>query len=146
MFLDGGFGDNIITKKLKVQLGMSKPKLAPYNMCMANETIIKPLGLTKDLKIIVYGIPYVVTFIVIHSIVLDSNYLILLGHPWLKDVKVFHDWGNNTITIKGVGTILTILVIKKLGTPTKCPKVLVCYDFHLKISNEEEDLMFATKS
>ncbi len=48
---------------------------------MANQTIIKPLGLIKDLKIIVHGIPYVVTFIVIHSIVLDSNYLILLGHP-----------------------------------------------------------------
>jgi hypothetical protein len=78
---------------------MSKPKLAPYNMCMANETIKKPLGLIKDLKIIVHGIPYVVIFILIHSIVLDSNYLILLGHPWLKNVKVSHDWGNNTITI-----------------------------------------------
>jgi len=99
VFLDGGFGDNIITKKSKVQLGMSKPKLAPYNMRMGNETITKPLGLIKDLKIIVHGIPYVVTFIVIHSIVLDSNYLILLGHRWLKDVKVSHDWGNNIITI-----------------------------------------------
>jgi hypothetical protein len=102
--------------------------------------------LIKDLKIIVHGIPYVVTFIVIHSIVLDSNYLILLGHSWLKDVKVSHDWGNNTITIQGVDTILTIPVTKKLGTPTKCPKVLVCYDFHFRISKEEEDLMFATKS
>jgi hypothetical protein len=92
VFLDGGFGDNIITKKLKVQLGMSKPKLAPYNMCIANETITKPLGLIKDLKIIVHGIPYVVIFVVIHSIVLDSNYFILLGHPWLKDVKVSHNW------------------------------------------------------
>jgi hypothetical protein len=85
--------------------------------------------LIKDLKIIVHGIPYATTFIVIHSIVLDSNFLILLGHPWLKDVKVSHNWGNNTIIIQGVGTILTILVIKKLGTPTKCPKVLVCYGF-----------------
>jgi hypothetical protein len=93
VLLDGGSGDNIITKKLKVELGMSKPKPTPYNMCMANQTIIKPLGLIKDLKIIVHGIPYVVTFIVIHSIVLDSNYLILLGHTWLKDVKVFHNWG-----------------------------------------------------
>ncbi len=125
---------------------MSKPKPTPCNMCMANQTIIKPLGLIKDLKIIVHGNPYVVTFIVIHSIVLDSNYFLLLGHPWLKDVKVFHNWGNNTITIQGVGTILTIHVTKKLGTPTKCPKVLVCYDFHFRISNKEEDLMFATNS
>jgi hypothetical protein len=66
----------------------------------------------------------------------------LLDHPWLRDAKVFHDWGNITIIIQG---IKTILVTKKLGTPTKRPKVLVCYDFHSKISNKEEDLMFATK-
>jgi hypothetical protein len=28
---------------------------------MANQTIAKPLGLIKDLKIIIHGIPYVVT-------------------------------------------------------------------------------------
>jgi hypothetical protein len=51
----------------------------------------------------------------------------------------------NTITIQGIDIIRTILVTKKLGAPTKHPKVLVCYDFHLKIFDEEEDLMFATK-
>ncbi len=47
--------------------------------------------------------------------------------------------------MQGVRTIKTIIVTKKLGAPTKCPKVLVCYDFHSGISNEEEDLMFVTK-
>jgi hypothetical protein len=69
----------------------------------------------------------------------------LLGHPWLRDVKVFHDWGNNIIIIQGTSTIRTIPITKKLGTPTKHPKTLVCYDFHFRISNEEEDLMFVTK-
>jgi hypothetical protein len=69
----------------------------------------------------------------------------LLGCPWLKDAIVFHDWGNNIIIIQGVGIVRTILVTKKLGTPTKCPKVVVCYDFHSGIFDEEEDLMFATK-
>jgi hypothetical protein len=58
---------------------------------MVDQTIAKPLGLIKDLKIFVHGIMYVVTFIVIQSCVLDSNYSMLLGHPWLKDVKMFHD-------------------------------------------------------
>jgi len=53
--------------------------------------------------------------------VLNSNYFILLGHPWLRDAKVFHDWANNTIIIQGIGTIKTIPVIKKLGPPTKHP-------------------------
>jgi hypothetical protein len=32
---------------------------------MADQTIAKPLGLIKDFKILVHGIPYAVTFIVI---------------------------------------------------------------------------------
>jgi hypothetical protein len=67
----------------------------------------------------------------------------LLGRPWLRNVEVLPDWGNNIITIQGIGIIRTILVTKKLRTPTKQPKVLVCYDYHFGISNEEKDLMFA---
>jgi hypothetical protein len=56
----------------------------------------------------------------------------LLGCPWLKDVKVFHNLGNNDI-IQGIDTIKSIPITKKLGAPTKCLKVLVCYDFHFGI-------------
>jgi hypothetical protein len=111
---------------------------------MADQTIAKPLGLIKDLRILVHGIPYVVTFNVIYNSVLDSSYSMLLSHPWLRDAKVSHDWGNNIITIQGVGTVRTIPVIKKLGTPTKHPKILVCHDFHSGIFNEG-DFMFVTE-
>jgi len=66
----------------------------------------------------------------------------LLGRPWLRDAKMSHNWGNNIITIQGVGTIKIIHVTKKLGAPTKLLEALVCYDFHFGISDEEEDLMF----
>jgi hypothetical protein len=56
---------------------------------------------------------------------------------------VFHDWGNNTITLQGVGTVRTILNGKKLGAWTKCLEILVCYDFHYGICDEKEDLMFS---
>jgi hypothetical protein len=69
----------------------------------------------------------------------------LLGHPWLKYAKVSHEWGNNTIIIQRMSTIKIIHVTKKLGALTKRPKMLVCYDFHSRISNEEEDLMFVTE-
>jgi hypothetical protein len=64
---------------------------------------------------------------------------------WLKDLKMFHDWGNNTITIQGIDIVRTIHVTKKLGTPTKHLEVLICYDFHYGIFDEEKDFMFATK-
>ncbi len=56
-----------------------------------------------------------------------------------------HDWGNNTITIQGASIVKTIHVNKKLGAPTKRPKVLVCYEFHYGIFDEEQDFMFTTK-
>ncbi len=50
MFLDGGLSVNIITKQLRIRLGLPKPKLAPYNLRMANQTTTKPIGLIKDLR------------------------------------------------------------------------------------------------
>jgi len=97
-----------------VQLGLLKPKLAPYNLRMDDQTIVKPLGLIKDLKILVHGIPYVVTFTIIHSSVLDFSYFMLLGRPWLKDVKVSHDWGNNIITIQGTSTLKPYMLLRNL--------------------------------
>jgi len=120
-------------------------EFGPYNLHMADQTIVKPLGLMKDLKKFIHGIPYVVTFTIIHSSVLDSSYFMLVGYPWQRDAKKSHDWGNNTITIQGMNKIITIHVTKKPRAPTKCPKMSVCYDFHFGISNEEEDLMFATE-
>ncbi len=105
---------------------------------------MKPLGLIKDLKILVHGIPYEMNINIIQSSVLDSSYFMLLGHLWLKDVKMSHDRGNNIIIIQRTIIIKTMLVIKKLGTSTKQLEMLVCYDFHFGIFDEEEDLMFAT--
>jgi hypothetical protein len=107
VFLNGSSRVNIITKKLRIRLGLSKPKPTPYNLRMANQTIANLLGLIKDIKILVHGIPYVVTFIVIQRSVLDSNTFMLLGRPWLRGAKVSHDWGNNIITIQGTNIIKT---------------------------------------
>ncbi len=92
-------------EKLNVQLGLSKPKLTPYNLHIAKQSIGKPLSLIKDLKILVHGIPYAVMFIVIHSSVLDINYSLLLGRPWLRDAKVSHDWEDNIITKHGINMV-----------------------------------------
>jgi len=59
---------------------------------MANQTIAKALRLIKDLKIFIYGISYIVTFIMINNNVLDYNYSMLLRRPWLRDSKVSCDW------------------------------------------------------
>ncbi len=69
----------------------------------------------------------------------------LLGRPWLRDVKVAHDWGSNTITIRGNGTIETITITKHLGGEVRRPKMLLCYDYQNGIANEEEDIIFVIR-
>jgi hypothetical protein len=80
-------------------LELPKPKPTPDNLRMVDQTTTKPVGLIRDLKIYVHGIPYITTFTIFQNSVVDYNYSMLLGRPWLRDVKVAHDWGNNIVTI-----------------------------------------------
>jgi hypothetical protein len=61
----------------------------------------------------------------------------------LKDAKVAHDWGSNIVTIQGNGTIRTIIITKHLGSEIRRPEMLLCYDYHNGIIDEEENIIFA---
>ncbi len=74
MLIDGSSRNNIIIENLRIQLSLSKFNPAPYNLCMVNQTIAKPLDLIINLKIFVHGIPYTVTFTIINNNVLDFSY------------------------------------------------------------------------
>jgi hypothetical protein len=102
----------------------------------------KPLGIIRNLKIHIHGIPYVTTFIVLQNNVVDSSYSMLLGKPWLRDAKVTHDKGSNVITSQGNGIVKTILVNRTLGEKIRRPQVLVCYDLLEGLIDGKEDLIF----
>jgi len=129
VLIGGGVSVNIITKDLRTKLGLFKPIQTPYHLKMADQNMTIPLGIIRNLKIHVPSIPYIATLIVLKNNVVDYNYYMLLGRPWLRDAKVTHDWGNNVITIQGNGTIKTILINMKLRAKIKRPQLLVCYDF-----------------
>ncbi len=68
MLLDGGFRVNIIIEQLRLRLGLPKPKLAPYNLKMVNQTTTKSMGLIRYLKIYVHDILYIITFTVFQKV------------------------------------------------------------------------------
>jgi hypothetical protein len=70
-----------------------------YNMKMVDQTTTKLVGLIRYLKIYVHGVLYIITFTILQNNVVDLNDSMLLGRPWLKDVKVTHDWRSNIVTI-----------------------------------------------
>jgi hypothetical protein len=62
----------------------------------------------------------------------------LLGKPWLRGVKMAHDWGNNIVTILGNGIVRTITITKRLGGEVRRPKMLLCYKYQNGIIDEEK--------
>jgi hypothetical protein len=76
--LNGGFTINIITKKPSENL-LLIPKPTLYKLRMLYQTTIKQVGLVKDLKIHIHGIPYIFNFIVIDNNVIDVSFYMLLA-------------------------------------------------------------------
>jgi hypothetical protein len=74
------------------------------------------IGLICDLKIYVHEIPYVT---MLQNNVINANYSMMLGGPWLRDARIAHDWGNNTMIIQGNGMVRTIVLTKHLGAKVK---------------------------
>jgi hypothetical protein len=73
VLLDGGYGINIITKQLRLKLGLPKPKRAPYTLKMAHQTTTKLVGLIRDVKIYVHNILYITMFIILQKSVVEET-------------------------------------------------------------------------
>jgi hypothetical protein len=58
VLLNGGSRVNIIIEQLRARLGLLKPNFFLYSLWMAYQITTKPIGLIKDMKIYVHGIPY----------------------------------------------------------------------------------------
>jgi hypothetical protein len=58
---------------------------------------------------------------------------------------MFDDWGKNVITIQNNGIIKTIFITKWLNNQSKCPRILIYYNFPNGVTYEEKDLVFIKK-
>jgi len=76
--LNGGFRINIITKKPREKF-IFNSQTNSYKFKMLYQTTIKQVGLVKDLKIHIHGIPYILSFVVIDNNVIDVSFYILLA-------------------------------------------------------------------
>jgi hypothetical protein len=91
VLLDRGSGVNLITEEERIRLGMQTPLPAPYRLRMADQVVVQPVGLIRNVRIHIHGIPYFITLTVIRNKEVNEAYSMLLGRPWLIDAKVTHD-------------------------------------------------------
>jgi hypothetical protein len=66
---------------------------------MANQRKAQPVRLIQNLKIDLGGCTFKILITILQMEDTLEVYSIFLGRPWLKQAKVHHDWGNNTLTI-----------------------------------------------
>jgi hypothetical protein len=143
VLLDGVSSVNIMVNELWKQFPNLKP--TSYTLWMENQTITKLVGLIKDLKIQIHWISYITMFTIMKNNVLDFNYSMLLGWPWLHNAHVTHDWRNNIITVEGNGMVQTISITKHLDRNTKSLKVLLCYNLMENVIDEKEEIFIIDK-
>ena len=62
--LDGGFGINVMLKKVLQNLGLT-PAPAPFQLQMANQAIAEPCGMVEDVLTQISGIKFLRSFLVL---------------------------------------------------------------------------------
>jgi hypothetical protein len=89
VLLDGGSGVNIITDTLMRKLGIVKQlEVAPFTIKMADQTKVTPLGIIKNLRIIIGWLTFKITVTVIKMENQENSYSMLLERPWLKQARL----------------------------------------------------------
>jgi len=61
VLIDEGASVNIIIKNLITKLGLPTTRPSAYHLIMADQSATRPLGIIKNLKSHIHGIPYVAT-------------------------------------------------------------------------------------
>ena len=97
--MDGGSGVNILPEFMYKKLKLSVLEEAPFQLKMADQRRIQPLGILRNQEITISGLSFSANFVVLKMDEGDSPYPLLLGRPWLKTAKVKQDSGAQGITI-----------------------------------------------
>ena len=83
----GGLGVNVIDKTTCDKLGITKWDACPFSFRMADTSTVRPLGLIRQLDVILGGHTFQIFAMVLHMEVVGA-YPLLLGRPWLKTVNI----------------------------------------------------------
>ena len=97
--LDNGAGIAIATKNMWESWGKSAMRKTRMKLQLADGYIERPLGLLKKVVVTSCGVWYEHTFAVVYF-GKDPNYDIILGRPFIRQLKMIQDWGFNYIYLR----------------------------------------------
>ena len=100
VLLDGGSGVNILSEAEYHKLLNVTLLPAPFQVKMADQRRIQPLGLLRGQEIFVAGLSFKVTFVVLHMADTGGAYSMLLGCPLVRSARLKQDWATNEVTFR----------------------------------------------
>ena len=94
--LDSGAGVAIATKKIWESWGRPALRKTRMKLQLADGHIERPIGLVEGIVVTSCGVEYEHTFAVV-DFGKSPNYDIILGQPFMQQLKMIQDWGFNYI-------------------------------------------------
>ena len=94
--LDTGAGISIITKQTWENWGRESLVKTRMGLQLAGGEIKYSMGMLEDMNVNICGIPFVHTFAVV-DFTQETNYDVILGQPFMRQMLLFQDWGYNRL-------------------------------------------------
>ena len=140
VLLDGRSGVNILPESEYLRFGGFKLHPAPFQVKMANQRRLQPLGLLNDQEISIAGLKYKINFVVLKMHTRNLAYPMLLGRPWFRKAKLRQDWGDNMVILKQGRQKLIFPMNSTIAIP-KEQRALWAQGIHLaeEVENDEEE-------
>ncbi|KAH7296706.1 hypothetical protein KP509_26G035400 [Ceratopteris richardii] len=98
VYVDGGAQMCVMTEKKMHRLGLDVTGPSAYQGKMANNSVVKCVGVIENLRITVCDIEVALDMYVIAT--KGEGYPIILGRPWLIAVKADKKWGSGLLVLK----------------------------------------------
>ena len=97
--LDTGAGISIATKAMWIKWGKRALRSTRMELQLADGNLENPLGLLEDIVVESCGVKYEHTFAIV-DFGQDPNYEIILGRPFMRQLKVIQDWGYDYLYLR----------------------------------------------
>ena len=105
--LDSGAGVAIATKRIWENWGKPALRKTRMKLQLADGYEERPIGLLEKVTVTSCGVEYEQTFAVV-DFGLNPNYDIILGRPFMRQLKMIQDWGFNYIYLRQEDAITRI--------------------------------------
>ena len=119
--LDFGSQVNILTKKTWEKLGRPQLVKSDYCLKLADQGLIEPVGLSRNVETTIMGIYIKIDFKVIEPKEGSKSYPSLVDRPWAKKMNANISLEKDRIKLKGQGKKVIIPLHPKQGTPWEEP-------------------------